>query len=553
VRSLVKSCITPAGSKRWFLLVLAFGCTFVAGIHSLGRAQAGGRQAPLPSSLASHARVVMRAISHSSSVLPARNPGPLKRTSVPEPLRPEEQPVLLTDAKTGRAIALDSLTWEPEPFPASQAISFSLDPRTRLMLFAQNVWLQPGEGASSLIVQGRDVAGTNYTLTVEHYGTLPTEPSLGFLIVRLSDEMTDNTGEVELRVYYHGMSSNAVNINVGPHGSTPTPTPTPDPSPSTSPTPAPSPDTTPTPAPTATPTPLATPTPTPTPTPPTSLNLYPCLNGSGPLTTLSGDYVTPYMNTRVPANTRIDARLARWVDAGKVPFRVGGGANFCVEGGEIIGLFPLSTSWDEMHATYASQIRGGRNFLLENLRVHNYGDGFFIGSEDNSGFVFRGGYLSQIRDDAISNDYGWPGTIEDTLIDGTYVGFSDRGFTAASSQAIMEIRNTLVRLQTYDQTYNNSGPGHGWFWKFDSEAIKLSLHGNIFFAESPSIHSSAKLLPEKIVSCKKPDGSPDNTIVWTGQGPYPRPDELLTGCFTLTTDSSVWYKAVIDWKIRHNR
>jgi hypothetical protein len=238
---------------------------------------------------------------------------------------------------------------------------------------------------------------------------------------------------------------------------------------------------------------------------------------------------------------------------GNVAFRIGGGEKICVEGGEVTGLFPLSTSWDSMHNTYATQIRGGTNLLLENMRVHNYGDGFFVGGENNSGFIFRGGFLTQIRDDAVSNDYGWPGTVEDTLIDGTYVGFSDRGYSVAAADAILQIKDTLVRLQTYEQTYNNSGPGHGWFWKFDSDAIKLTLHGNIFFADSPSIHGSHKLLPEKIVSCKKPDGSPDNIIVWAGTGPYPRPDELLTGCFTLTTDKNIWYNAVTAWKNRHHR
>lgn len=277
-----------------------------------------------------------------------------------------------------------------------------------------------------------------------------------------------------------------------------------------------------------------------------------CSEKTGPTIVLSGDQSSPYKNSSLAANTKIDARSARWIQAGEVPFRIGGGPNVCVEGGEIIGNYPLETSWDNMHRTYAIEIRGGVNYLLSNMRVHNYGDGIFIGGESNQGFRVRGAYLTQIRDDAVSDDYGWPGTIDDSLIDGTYVGFSDKGYTVAASDSVLNISHTLVRLQVYEQTYNGRR-GHGWFWKFDNDGIKLSLHGNVFFAAEPSIHGTHKLIPEKVISCKKENGSPDNTIVWGGSGPYPRPEELSTGCFRLTTDRSVWDAAVAAWKKAHHR
>ena len=278
-----------------------------------------------------------------------------------------------------------------------------------------------------------------------------------------------------------------------------------------------------------------------------------CLERTGPIIVLSGENTTPYKNGSLEPNTKNDARRAKWVQAGRVPFRIGGGTNLCVEGGEVIGDYSLQTSWDDMHKTYAVEIRGGVNSLLSNMRVHNYGDGIFIGGENNQGFIVRGAYLTQIRDDAVSDDYGWAGTIDDSLFDGTYVGFSDKGYTVATPDAVLNISRTLVRLQVYEQTYMNHPPGHGWFWKFDDDAIKLSLHGNIFFAAEPSIHGSHKLIPEKVVSCKKADGRPDNTIVWGGRGPYPRPEELSTGCFRLTTDRRVWDTAVAAWKAAHSR
>ena len=279
----------------------------------------------------------------------------------------------------------------------------------------------------------------------------------------------------------------------------------------------------------------------------------PCLDRDGPLITLSGDFTAPYRNTSLSPVTRIDARLGKWRSAGGIPFRIGGGANACVAGGEIIGNYSLDTPWDAMHDTYAIMIRGGLNYLLSEVRIHNYGDGVYIGGENNDGFIVRGAYLSQIRDDAFQNDNGKSGLVEDCLVDSAYVAFSDQKYTAASPDAVWEIRDNLVRLQVYEQTYVIGKSGHGWFWKWDADGIKLSLHGNIFYAEAPSLHRNNKLWPEKVVSCKKADGSPDNIIVWGGTGPYPRPEELETGCFTLTTDRAVWNKAVAKWKSRHNR
>ncbi|HKZ80734.1 MAG TPA: hypothetical protein VJ124_20835 [Pyrinomonadaceae bacterium] len=71
------------------------------------------------------------------------------------------------------------------------------------------------------------------------------------------------------------------------------------------------------------------------------------------------------------------------------------------------------------------------------------------------------------------------GTIEDTLIDGTYVAFSDKGFSRATEQSLLTIKNSLVRLQVYEQSYNNSGPGHAGFGS-GTAAANLALHGNIF-------------------------------------------------------------------------
>src|SRR5215210_6284657 len=59
-------------------------------------------------------------------------------------------PVLVSQAGSTRAVALEALTRVPEPFAPNAPVRFGEDERTRLLLFAMNLRLAPGEDASSV-------------------------------------------------------------------------------------------------------------------------------------------------------------------------------------------------------------------------------------------------------------------------------------------------------------------------------------------------------------------------------------------------------------------
>lgn len=277
---------------------------------------------------------------------------------------------------------------------------------------------------------------------------------------------------------------------------------------------------------------------------------FECLQRTGTRVTLTGAQQNYYQNNSLANNTVVNSKTASWTSSMAKPLRVGGGSEICVGGGTITGTFPLSTDWSTMHDTYAVELRG-QNALVERLRIHNYGDGVAMWENANN-FSIKKVHMSQIRDDCVSNDHGWSGLLEDSFLDGCYVAFSDRSWSAADPSAVWTIRNNVVRLQSYDQTYRVGESGHGWFWKMDSgdAAVKVDLHGNVFRADQPSMHSNHVFRADKVASCKKPDGSPDNVIVWLGSGVYPRPEELASGCFALTTDRAVWDAAVTAWSNR---
>ncbi|HEY3028001.1 MAG TPA: carboxypeptidase regulatory-like domain-containing protein, partial [Pyrinomonadaceae bacterium] len=126
-------------------------------------------------------------------------------------------PVIVSEPTSTRAIALESLTFMPEPFALVSSHSWSADSRTRIMLFALNLSLQPGENLSSLTAEAEDSAHRNYNLLVEYVGPVPEEQWLSAVVLRLSDDLGD-VGDVLVRVSHQGARSNRVRVAIGHKG-----------------------------------------------------------------------------------------------------------------------------------------------------------------------------------------------------------------------------------------------------------------------------------------------------------------------------------------------
>ncbi|HVF86298.1 MAG TPA: PQQ-dependent sugar dehydrogenase [Pyrinomonadaceae bacterium] len=126
---------------------------------------------------------------------------------------PPDAPHLLAEENSTRAIALDSVTWFRDPFPLSTPFNFSVDGRTRVMLFAANLKLLPGENSSAVSAEATDSQQKVFPLAVEAVATYPGFEWLTYVVVRLSDELKGG-GDVQLRIKARGVSSNSVVINL---------------------------------------------------------------------------------------------------------------------------------------------------------------------------------------------------------------------------------------------------------------------------------------------------------------------------------------------------
>ncbi len=110
-------------------------------------------------------------------------------------------PVLISHADSTRAISFESVTRQREPFSTTAPVKFGTDSKTRIMLFAMNLTLQPGDTAGSVNISAEDFAHRVYQLPVEYVGSVPNQPWATSVVVRLSDGM-DDLGDVLIRVSY---------------------------------------------------------------------------------------------------------------------------------------------------------------------------------------------------------------------------------------------------------------------------------------------------------------------------------------------------------------
>lgn len=125
------------------------------------------------------------------------------------------RPILISEANSTRAIALDSVTRLKEPFAFETRAPFIGDRRTRLQLYALNI--DPSDGPSALTVEAEDGARRVYPLVVEHIGKVPGQEWLHSVTVKLHDGMA-NVGDVLVRLTYRGAASNRVRVGIGHTG-----------------------------------------------------------------------------------------------------------------------------------------------------------------------------------------------------------------------------------------------------------------------------------------------------------------------------------------------
>src|SRR2546426_5590456 len=136
-----------------------------------------------------------------------------------KPSRAQSAKLILVSQDTStRAIALDSVTEQREPFGSTSAVEWGNDNRTRIMLFAMG--LTAATPASALAADAEDGSHNIYTLTIEYIGPTPGQEWATSVIIRLNEQMGD-LGDVLIGIRYNDVRSNRVRVGIGHVGEGP--------------------------------------------------------------------------------------------------------------------------------------------------------------------------------------------------------------------------------------------------------------------------------------------------------------------------------------------
>lgn len=102
-----------------------------------------------------------------------------------------------------------------DPFSVTTPYNLGPDQQTRIMFFAQNLELLPGENFSIVTAQAEDSAGSIYPLVVESVGKVPLLDWLTHVVVKLPGDLR-NAGDVWVSINLHGAVSNKALIRIKP-------------------------------------------------------------------------------------------------------------------------------------------------------------------------------------------------------------------------------------------------------------------------------------------------------------------------------------------------
>jgi glucose/arabinose dehydrogenase len=122
-------------------------------------------------------------------------------------------PLLITEANSDVAIAFNSPTMMRDPFSLTNPFSLSADQRTRLMFFATNFDLLPGENSSAVTVRAEDAGMNVFPLMVEFVGKVPGFDWLTQIVVKLPDK-TPAAQTLFLSATLHGKTTNKIRGNL---------------------------------------------------------------------------------------------------------------------------------------------------------------------------------------------------------------------------------------------------------------------------------------------------------------------------------------------------
>ena len=287
---------------------------------------------------------------------------------------------------------------------------------------------------------------------------------------------------------------------------------------------------------------------------------------------LSGEYGYKQQSMRnLPAGATIDARNASFIvansrngdpsatmgcDEGTLPvnrypvvIRDCPGVRFI--GGRFNGEVPQTSDWEDTYCNSAALLVRGESAdaTIEGVRVRRCWDAIRF-TEGATGFRLKGCWLSEIRDDAVENDYLLSGTIQDCLFDGCFSGISvdPAKNERDGTKETVHIDGTLIHMHAY---LAKGEITHQAPVKATDRSPRLRITGSVFALAAANMRGFHRLERtwRLAIECR------DNMLLWLPDEPIPSAFPMPPSGFSVLKGIDArryWDKAHSQWIAAHS-
>ena len=290
---------------------------------------------------------------------------------------------------------------------------------------------------------------------------------------------------------------------------------------------------------------------------------------------LTGNYgYNTHTVTGIAANTTIDATGASWIvsncatqnpDAdtsylegsgiiNKYAFIVySAGYGLTLKNGTVWGEVPQTSDWQYTYNNSAAlRVELAPAVTIDGWRVDKAWDAIrILNGSDN--FLITDVHLSNIRDDAVENDFVLSGTIRDSLFDGVFAGVSlGNGNNIDGSTHTVTLQNTFIRMESY---LVNGEMSHGSPFKANTDAPgtqpDIRIINSVIAIEDVTHNGYArlKLAWENVVE------SSGNVFLNLSDTPLPSNYPMPPAGFTILQGQAArdyWEKVEAAWLANHD-
>lgn len=236
------------------------------------------------------------------------------------------------------------------------------------------------------------------------------------------------------------------------------------------------------------------------------------------------------------------------------PVSVQATPNVTLAGGLVRGRIPQNSDWQSSYCNSAAILfKRSAGGVVDGVRITGAWDAVRASSQ-SAGLTLANSWISNVRDDFFENDYLYPATIRDTLVDGTFQGVSLKPGSdsklADASANVVTMSGLLIRIREYPY---KGEMRYGALTKNDIRSPRLTIRNSIVAVD----YRGGKTFPDYWSrTWAKLTGSSNNVFLWLSDDPIPATFPRPPASFRVVTGRAarqLWASARDNWINCHPR